>query len=320
MPLSEAARELLRAVLAERTALVEKATDVVYYGSPDLAGKRARPVTRILVDRVFTCSEAALFREDDGLFHEFIDHVAGLRADEDYHVSTLLTGFRSFRGALEEPIRTLAADPWVAWELLVAVDDVFVRSASRAADLLVERQHAAREARRGAVEREIARVTAELRLTQEALSAVRAELDASSLATLTLEQDARDKEDAIFALADRDPRARDVLSRIPAGPERTEALRQLRSTPAPSVPPLSSSPPTSSTPPSSSAGPLSTALPLLSPLPSSPPLSNGVPRSGGAISNGTPVSGGGPVSSGAPRSGPPRSGGASKSTAPPSEP
>ncbi|MEZ4295269.1 MAG: hypothetical protein R3B70_09870 [Polyangiaceae bacterium] len=154
MLLSDGARELLLAVLADRPALIEKATDTVYFGSPDLSGKRPRAVTRLLVDRIFTCSENALIRGDDSEFVTFIDHVTGMRAERDFHVSTLLMGFRAFRSAVEAPIRAHASDGWTALELLAAADEICARTSQRAADLLIDRQYASISARLARVERE----------------------------------------------------------------------------------------------------------------------------------------------------------------------
>jgi hypothetical protein len=228
VPLSDAPAALLRAVLEQRDALVDRATDKVFYESPDLAGKRSRTVTRILVERVFACSEALLFRGDASGIGVFIDQVTAIRAEDDYHVSTLLAGFRSFRFAIEDRVRALAGDPWVAWELMVAADEAYALSAARAADLLVERQQAALHARRGHVERENAKLAAELRVTRETASTLRAELDASALAALQLEQELRDRTETIQAVTEGDRRAREILERMPRGPERIEALRELR--------------------------------------------------------------------------------------------
>lgn len=163
MALSDAAASLLRAVLADRDALVDRATDKVFFASPDLAGKRPRIVTRMLVDRVFSFSEAALLRGDESEVDVFIDQMTGIRAETDYHVSTLLLGFRSFRFAIEGPVRERGGDGWVAWELVTAADDLFMRSASRAADMLIERQSAALLARKAQVERDNARLREEVR-------------------------------------------------------------------------------------------------------------------------------------------------------------
>src|SRR5215218_4645486 len=101
MSLSEAAAGLLRAVLEERESLIEQATDKIFFESSDLAGRRPRIVTRMLIDRVFACAEAALLRDDISGFDVFIDQVTGLRAENGFHVSTLLFGFCSFRFSIE---------------------------------------------------------------------------------------------------------------------------------------------------------------------------------------------------------------------------
>lgn len=228
MELSEPAVALLRAVLAEREALVDQATDKVFFESPDLAGKRPRIVTRMLVDRVFAFSVAALLRGDESEVEVFIDQMTGIRSESDYHVSTLLAGFRSFRFAIEAPLRRIAPDGWIAWEVITAADDLFVRSASRAADLLIERQNAALVARKAQVERDNARLTTELRVVGETSSILRAELEANTVTVLHLEQELREKNATIKALTEGDRGAREILERLPPGPERLDALRELR--------------------------------------------------------------------------------------------
>jgi hypothetical protein len=204
VPLSDPAQALLRAVLIEREALIDQATDRVFFQSPDLAGKRSRLVTRMLVGQVFACSEAALLRGDESELDVFIDQVTGIRAEQGFHVSTLILGFQSFRFAAEEPIRRLAADGWTAWELITAADELFVRAVTRAADLLVERQNAALEARKAHVERENVRLSSELRSDRETMTALRAELDALTVAAHRREQELR--EEAEEAEVDRDAR------------------------------------------------------------------------------------------------------------------
>lgn len=225
MPLTEAAAQLLRTVLVERDALVDRVTDQVFHGSADLAGKRPLAVTRILVTRVFSFSEAVLLRGDESELDQFIDQVTGIRAEPDYHVSTLLSGFRSFRSGIEERACSLAQDKAIACELLIAVDDLVARSSARAADLLVERQQAALLSRRGQVERENAKLAAELQAAQEAVSSLRAELDEAALLTMRLEHDLREHDAIIEVLAVADPQAREIVARYPAGAERLKALR-----------------------------------------------------------------------------------------------
>ena len=228
MPLSEAAAQLLRDVLLERTALVERATEKVFRESPDLAGKRSPLVTRMLVDRVFACSEAVLLRGDRSLLDEFTDQVTGIRAEADFHVSTLLFGFRSFRHGIEERACALAPDARVAIELLLAADELYAESAARAGDLLVERQHAALHSRRAQIERENAKLAAELRHSQDTAAALRVELDEAVLTTMRLEQEVREKSATIAALTHGDRRAREILELLPPGSARLQALRDLR--------------------------------------------------------------------------------------------
>jgi hypothetical protein len=214
VPLTEAAAALVRAVLEERDLLIEQATDRIFFDSPDLAGKRPRIVTRMLVDRVFACSEASLLRGDDSEFDVFIDQVTGLRAENGFHVSTLLFGFRSFRFAIEAPLRALAVDDaWSAWEVIVAVDDLYMRTAPRAADLLVERQEAALRDRKTKLERQNVKLSTELRLSDETASALRAQLDTCTVAMMHLEQELNEKSAAILSACDDDRQMRDLLSR-----------------------------------------------------------------------------------------------------------
>lgn len=229
MPLSEPAAKLLRDILADRGALVARAAEKVFRDSPDLAGKRSPLVTRMLVDRVFACSEAALLRGSQSEMEEFIDQVTGIRAEADFHVSTLMFGFRSFRDGVEEGVvAALEADARVALELLLEVDALYATAAGRAADLLVERQQAALSSRRGQVERENAKLAAELRHQQDTSAALRVELDEAVLTTMRLEQEVREKAATIAALVHGDRRAREILELMPPGPQRLKALQDLK--------------------------------------------------------------------------------------------
>jgi hypothetical protein len=207
MSLSEAATELLRAVLADRENLLDRATDKVFFGSPDLAGKRPRLVTRMLVDRVFACSELSLLTGDDSEFDLFIDQVTGMRAESDYHVSTMLSGIYSFRFAIEEPCRLLATDGWVAVELLTAVDALYMRTGPRSAALLIERQEAVMRERAAVVERQNTRLMEQHRSSGEALRTVRAEHQASTAALARRKLELEEKKATLEALERREREA-----------------------------------------------------------------------------------------------------------------
>lgn len=208
MPLSEAATDLLRAVLADRDALLDRATDKVFFGSPDLAGKRPRLVTRMLVDRVFACSEQSLLADDDSEFDLFIDQVTGMRAESDYHVSTMLSGIYSFRFAIEEPCRALSADGWVAVELLTAVDALYMRTGPRSATMLLERQEAVTRERTAAAERQNARLLEQHRTSGEALRTVRAEHQASTAALARRKLELEGMKSTLAALQQKEREAR----------------------------------------------------------------------------------------------------------------
>ncbi len=127
MPLSDAAAGLLGAVLKEREALVDRATDKVFFESSDLHGKRSRLVTRMLVDRVFGCSEGVLLRGEEAELDVFIDQVTGIRAEADFHVSTLIFGFRSFRHAIEESAQSLSREELAMINRILDLQNLRVR-------------------------------------------------------------------------------------------------------------------------------------------------------------------------------------------------
>lgn len=200
MPLSDLAADLLRAVLEDREALLERATDRVYDGSPDLAGKRPRLVTRMLIDRTFACSETSLFRGDDSELDRFIDQITGMRAESDYHVSTMLSGVYSFRFAIEGPARAIAKDGWIAWELITAADALYMRAAPRSARLLLDRQHAAMLERTAAVERQNLKLLEQRRLSEELVGTLRAEHQAVSALIARRKRELQEKRVLLEAL------------------------------------------------------------------------------------------------------------------------
>lgn len=157
MPLSEVAAEVLRALLErERDELVDRATDVLLAESVDLAGGGQRATTRSLVKRVVAGNEAALLEGDESGLDALVALATSLRSGSEFHVSTLLRGFRSFRGGLAEALRRTGCDGWTAFEVLAAADEVYARSAFRAADQYSDKLHATIQQRRRDLELELA--------------------------------------------------------------------------------------------------------------------------------------------------------------------
>lgn len=132
-------RDESRRVLADllrrrRAEIVEQATDWVTDRAVDLRGRRPREETRALVERVVAGHEAALLAGDPRPLGELVEFVTSFRAAREFHVSTMLRGFGSFRSALELHLREEGGDGWAAFEVLAAVDDVYHAAACQVAD------------------------------------------------------------------------------------------------------------------------------------------------------------------------------------------
>ena len=129
-------RQLLIDILQRHgEEVVDQATDWVIAAALDLQGRRPRGETRALVARVVSGNEAALLQDNTGPLLELVDYVTSLRATHEFHPSTLLRGFVSFRHALEGFLRAEANDGWTALDVLTATDEVYSTVACRLADL-----------------------------------------------------------------------------------------------------------------------------------------------------------------------------------------
>ncbi len=149
-------RRLLADLLGRRRAeIVEQATDWVTAGSVDLRGQRPRAETRALVEKVVSGHEAALLDGDLRPLGEFIEYVTSFRASREFHVSTVLRGFGSFRTALEALLREESGDGWAAFELLAAVDAVYHAAAYQVADAYMVKLTGTVQRRRRELEAEL---------------------------------------------------------------------------------------------------------------------------------------------------------------------
>jgi anti-anti-sigma regulatory factor len=157
MALSEAAADLLRTVLArERAELIERATDVLFSESIDLTAGAPRAPTRALVELVIESNEAVLLAGDDEPLGALVVLATSFRSQSEFHVSTVLRGFRSFRRVVEDALRRTATDGWTAFDVLAAIDELYARTAFTVADVYVDKLMAAIQQRRHTLEEDLA--------------------------------------------------------------------------------------------------------------------------------------------------------------------
>lgn len=170
-------RQLLIDILQRHgEEVVDQATDWVIAAALDLQGRRPRGETRALVARVVSGNEAALLQDNTGPLLELVDYVTSLRATHEFHPSTLLRGFVSFRHALEGFLRAEANDGWTALDVLTATDEVYSTVACRLADLYAIKLNATVEVRRRELEEELRRVTvAKERELEEKIATINAQ-------------------------------------------------------------------------------------------------------------------------------------------------
>ena len=117
-----------------RVEIVEVATDWVIAEAVDLKGARPREETRRLVERVFSWNAALLLRSDEAPLIEFIGFVTTFRASSEFHISTLLRGFGSFRAALAQVLAPPRVEPALAFASLVKADEAYGRAIFLMAD------------------------------------------------------------------------------------------------------------------------------------------------------------------------------------------
>lgn len=176
MKTPEGKRLLIDILHRRREEIVDQSTDWVIAAAVDLQGRRPRSETRALVDKVVSGNEAALLEADPGPLHDLIDHVTSLRAAHEFHPSTLLRGFVSFRHALEIFLRAEADDGWAALDVLSATDEVYSAVACRLADLYAIKLNATVEVRRRELTEELHRVTeAKERELEEKIATINAQ-------------------------------------------------------------------------------------------------------------------------------------------------
>lgn len=170
-------RQLLIDILQRHgEEVVDQATDWVIAAALDLQGRRPRGETRALVARVVSGNEAALLQDNTGPLLELVDYVTSLRATHEFHPSTLLRGFVSFRHALEGFLRAEANDGWTALDVLTATDEVYSTVACRLADLYAIKLNGTVEVRRRELEEELRRVTvAKERELEEKIATINAQ-------------------------------------------------------------------------------------------------------------------------------------------------
>jgi len=142
----------------QRREIIEAGTDWVVAQAIDLRGARPREETRALVERVVAFHEALLVDGDDGPLSDFVESVTSLRASSEFHVSTLLKGFLSFRKALEKVLRREPLDTAVSLDVLAAVDDAYFTAIFHVSDVYVDKLNLTIIERRRALEAELAEV------------------------------------------------------------------------------------------------------------------------------------------------------------------
>ncbi|MFO0578341.1 MAG: STAS domain-containing protein [Polyangia bacterium] len=140
--MKERTRRALAAFLeGQHTALIERATDWVIETATDLRGQRPRDETRRLVIGVLESNSALLLAGDRGRLQEFIEHVTTLRAQAQFHLSTLLRGFASVRVAAGEIMPKVGVPPELQVEILHALDEAYLGCISDVSDQFMIKLH-----------------------------------------------------------------------------------------------------------------------------------------------------------------------------------
>jgi rsbT co-antagonist protein RsbR len=151
---------MFAALLAEqRPAIVEAATDWVIGAAVDLRGQRPRHESLRLVERVVGFNEALILHGDARPLQEFIELVTSYRAASEFHLSTPLRGFVSFRMALLPLLGPPAVPPEVALVILDLVDEAYFSAIFRMVDMYIAKLNHTIVSRREALEVELQQLT-----------------------------------------------------------------------------------------------------------------------------------------------------------------
>ena len=153
--------------------VIERATDWVIAQARDLQGQRPREETRRLVEGVVRWNEALILRADSVPLAEFIGFVTAYRAASEFHISTLLRGFCSFRAAMAELLSPPNVEPQLAFSCLRVVDDAYLTAIFQMGDEYVDKLNRTITERRAQLEADLQRVAAEReREFQEAMTVI----------------------------------------------------------------------------------------------------------------------------------------------------
>ena len=153
--------------------VIERATDWVIAQARYLQGQRPREETRRLVEGVVRWNEALILRADSVPLAEFIGFVTAYRASSEFHISTLLRGFCSFRAAMAELLSPPNVEPQLAFSCLRVVDDAYLTAIFQMGDEYVDKLNRTITERRAQLEADLQRVAAEReREFQEAMTVI----------------------------------------------------------------------------------------------------------------------------------------------------
>lgn len=163
-----AARKFLSEFLASRREeVIDAATDWVIAQAKDLRGQRPREETRSLVAGVVGWNEALIVRGDPGPLQSFIAHATTLRAASEFHISTLLRGFGSFRAAMADLIAPPAVDGSLAYACLQLLDDAYATAIFQMGDDYVGKLNRTVHERKNQLEIELAAIAEQRRTEHE---------------------------------------------------------------------------------------------------------------------------------------------------------
>lgn len=175
---------LLEILLRRRDEIADIGTDWVIGSASDLQGKRPRPETKRLVEKVVAVNLAIIERNDRAPMHEFIEYVTTLRASLEFRVSTILRGWLSFKRGLcmvlqEEPIRAREK-----LGILEIVDEIYYEAIFHISDVYGAKLVHTIKTRRDEIEVELGERRLELQTTAEMIEQLRTQLIALSLPIL----------------------------------------------------------------------------------------------------------------------------------------
>ena len=183
---AEESSVLFNILTRRRDDIAQRGTDWVIATAPDLQGKRPRPETKRLVERVIEVNAAIIEQGDRQPLHTFIEYVTSFRASLEFRVSTILRGFLSFKRGLSQVLQEERVGAREMLAALAIVEEIYYEAIFEISDVYGAKLVQTIKTRRDEIEVELAQKRQELEYTAEMMAGMREQVIALSLPILRI--------------------------------------------------------------------------------------------------------------------------------------